>query len=85
MQEMIYSDNPAKFGLWKNTKYGSAYVAELNSYRLAYMINYVAKTIETIRVGDHKEVWKRLIEYYLDNYSHNQYKLNQGLCNSMLL
>ena len=40
MNDMIYSNDPTKLGIMKTTKYGSAYVINLNdSYRLAYMVH----------------------------------------------
>jgi hypothetical protein len=59
MTEMLYSDDPREFGVWKNTKYGPAYVADLSErdHRLSYLIDYDAKVIIIIRAGDHKEVY----------------------------
>ena len=56
MVDMLHSNDPRQFGIWKDTKHGPAYVADLNdSYRLAYRIDN--DTIIIIKVGDHKEVY----------------------------
>jgi mRNA-degrading endonuclease RelE of RelBE toxin-antitoxin system len=58
IQLMIRSEDPRKYGKWKQTKYGPAFVSELNkSYRMAYMVYFNTKTIRIIRVGDHKQVY----------------------------
>jgi mRNA-degrading endonuclease RelE of RelBE toxin-antitoxin system len=58
MHAMIPCNDPKEFGTWKNTKYGPAYVADLNdSYRLAYLVDFDARVITIIRAGDHKEVY----------------------------
>jgi mRNA-degrading endonuclease RelE of RelBE toxin-antitoxin system len=59
MNEIILERDPTFAATFKKgTKYGHVYVAELsNSHRLSYTINYNTKTIEIIRVGDHKGVY----------------------------
>lgn len=58
MDIMIYYENPIELGIWKNTKYGPAYLTNLNdSYRLAYMVDVGTRTIKILRVGDHKAVY----------------------------
>jgi len=54
---MIHSSDPRKQGEWKDTKYGPAFVAELDrSYRLAYPVLEDEHKILIIRVGSHPEV-----------------------------
>jgi mRNA-degrading endonuclease RelE of RelBE toxin-antitoxin system len=59
MKEIILEEDPTFAATFKKgTKYGHVYVTELSSsYRLAYTVNYNTKTIEIVRVGDHKEVY----------------------------
>lgn len=59
MNEIILEKDPTFAATFKKgTKYGHVYAAELSSsHRLSYTVNYNTKTIEIIRVGDHKEVY----------------------------
>jgi mRNA-degrading endonuclease RelE of RelBE toxin-antitoxin system len=58
MTDLIHSYDPTKLGTLKITKYGHAYVADLSdSYRLAYIVDSDNRTIQIIRVGDHKKVY----------------------------
>jgi mRNA-degrading endonuclease RelE of RelBE toxin-antitoxin system len=58
MNKIILERDPTFAATFKKgTKYGHVYVADLSSsHRLSYTVNYNTKTIELIRVGDHKEV-----------------------------
>ena len=55
---MIRSEDPRRYGEWKTTKYGPAFVIRLNKpVRMAYMVYSDTKIIKLIRVGDHKQVY----------------------------
>lgn len=58
MNDLAYSKYPNRIGEKKMTKYGEAFTIDINdSYRLAYSVNFITKTITIIRLGDHKEVY----------------------------
>ncbi|MDF2738499.1 MAG: hypothetical protein K0S93_2360 [Nitrososphaeraceae archaeon] len=58
MNELAYSEFPNKIGDKKITKYGEIFTIDVNdSYRLAFSVDFLTKTITIIRLGDHKEVY----------------------------
>ncbi|NOJ27707.1 MAG: hypothetical protein DA330_06835 [Nitrososphaera sp.] len=58
IEEMIELEDPGAIGSWKKTKYGSAFVTNLNdSYRLSFLIHREYRIIQVLRVGDHKQVY----------------------------
>lgn len=57
MDLLAYSDYPNRLGEKKLTKYGEAFVIDLDKkYRLSYLVYFSIRTIEIIRVGDHPDV-----------------------------
>ena len=58
MTSMLSSNTPNHFGKKKNTKYGEAFVVDIDrSNRLSYTVNFIERTITVIRVGGHNEVY----------------------------
>lgn len=56
--EMIELEDPSKIGIWKKTRYGPAFVVDLNdSYRLSFLIHREHRIIQVLRIGDHKQVY----------------------------
>lgn len=57
MASMVQSEDPRDFGTLKDTKYGRLFVLDFGKYRLSYRVNITHKTIEMVRVCDHKAVY----------------------------
>ena len=60
MNKLAYSEYPNRLGEKKLTKYGEAYVMDIEKsggLRLSYLLDFQQKIITIIRFGDHKAVY----------------------------
>ena len=60
VKDLTHSDNPASMGVPKKGKYGGCLGTHVTkSVVLVYSIDYVARRVDAVDLGNHKEVYGR--------------------------
>ena len=60
VKNLAHSDNPASMGVPKKGKYGGCLGVHITkSVVLVYRIDYAARRIDLVNMGDHKKVYGR--------------------------